>query len=307
MFIFVTFYFLMGIASFAVVIGVFLAFLNLHDKSQMEKRSAEVVNPHLKVLDVRKRSPSRLLARFASTVHLVRGRVGKEKPESTKLQKRLFRAGLYEASNADTYVGVRILLPILMVICGSFFTTSFAILVGFAAAGFLLPDFVLERKGKKRINAIRIGLPDTVDLLVICMDAGLGMDQAVQRTAEVLYIAYPDLCTELVFLGHLQAMGMETTKAWKQLVDRTKSPDIEQIANMLTQSETFGTPISDAMHVLADSLRIKRKQRAEEHAARSGVILLMPLVVFIFPVIFIILLGPAALSIMHGFAPMLHH
>jgi tight adherence protein C len=275
----------------------------------MEKRSAEVVNPHLKALDVRKRSPSRLLARFASTVHLVRGRVGKKKkkPESTKLQRRLFRAGLYEASNADTYVGLRILLPILMVTCGSFFTTSFAVLVGLAAAGFLLPDFILERKGKKRINAIRIGLPDTVDLLVICMDAGLGMDQAVQRTAEVLYIAYPDLCTELVFLGRLQAMGMETTKAWKQLMDRTKSPDIEQIANMLTQSETFGTPISDAMRVLADSLRIKRKQRAEEHAARSGVILLMPLVVFIFPVIFIILLGPAALSIMHGFAPMLHH
>jgi tight adherence protein C len=220
---------------------------------------------------------------------------------SNKLQHRLSAAGYYHPSALDIYVGIRALLPVVTVALVSFFSVSFVAIAGVAGAGYLLPDFVLERLIKRRRNVIRQSLPDTVDLLVICMDAGLGVDQAVQRTAEVLYIAYPDLCAELIHLGRLQRMGQTRVQAWKQLVVRTKSPDIEQIANMLSQADTFGTPISDALRVLADSLRTQRRQRGEERAARSGIVLLVPLVFFIFPVIFVVLLGPAAISIVRGF------
>jgi tight adherence protein C len=272
----------------------------------VERRSAEIVSPHLKALRVSRHS-FHLMEKFASLAHSMRARVGSQKPVSSKLQRRLFRAGLYQSNSVDAYIGIRVILPLALVAVTSFLSTNFIVLVGVGLAGFLLPDFFLQRMGKKRLVRIRVALPDTVDLLVTCMDAGLGMDQALQRTAEVLHIAYPDLCSELVFLGHLQSLGMENTKAWQQLVDRTKSPDLDQVSKMLSQSERFGTPISDAMRALADSLRMKRKQTAEEHAAKSGVILLIPLVLFIFPVIFVILLGPAAISIMHGFAPLMHH
>ena len=103
----------------------------------------------------------------------------------------LSAAGFYDAYALDMYVGIRVLLPVAAVALVSFFTTGFAIILGVASAGCLIPDFVLERLVKKRRNKIRRSLPDTVDLLVICMDAGLGVDQAVQRTAGVLDIAYP--------------------------------------------------------------------------------------------------------------------
>jgi tight adherence protein C len=299
------FYTVLGIACFLACIGVILFFLSLHEKSDMEKRSAVILNPHLRALDVRKHT-TRVVDKFSTVIHTMRGRMGAKTGES-KLKRRLYAAGLYDPKSEDAYIGIRILLPLVLVGSGAFFTRNLVPLVVLALAGFMLPDFLLERRGKKRLSLIRLALPDTVDLLVICMDAGLGIDQAVQRTADVLYIAYPDLCGELVHLGRLQSLGMETSKAWAQMVKRTKSPDIEQIASLLHQTETFGTPISDAMRILADSLRIKRKQRAEERAARSGVILLMPLVVFIFPVIFIVLLGPAALNIMHGFHSTFHH
>jgi tight adherence protein C len=303
--ILIIFYALLGVACFLGTTGIIVFFFSLHEKSEMEKRTAVVLNPHLRVLEVRKHT-TRVVNKFSDLIHIVRGRFGKKK-EDSKLQRRLYAAGLYDAKSEDTYVGIRILLPLVLICFGTLFTRNVVPLVGLAAVGFLIPDFVLERRGKARQRRIRMALPDTVDLFVICMDAGLGMDQAVQRTAEVLYIAYPDLSGELTHLGHLQSLGFETNKAWVQLVKRTKSSDIEQIANMLQQTEKFGTPISDAMRAMADSLRIKRKQMAEEHAARSGVILLMPLVLFIFPVIFIVLLGPAALNIMHGFHPLIHH
>ncbi len=292
-------YFLISLGSFSAAMAAFLFFFLRHEKAQVEKRNAGVLNPHLRVLEERNGTPSRALVNFSNIVHTIRVRLGVA--ASNKLQHRLSAAGYYHPSALDIYVGIRALLPVVTVALVSFFSVSFVAIAGVAGAGYLLPDFVLERLIKKRRSVIRQSLPDTVDLLVICMDAGLGVDQAVQRTAEVLYIAYPDLCAELIHLGRLQRMGQTRVQAWKQLVVRTKSPDIEQIANMLSQADTFGTPISDALRVLADSLRTQRRQRGEERAARSGIVLLVPLVFFIFPVIFVVLLGPAAISIVRGF------
>jgi tight adherence protein C len=299
------FYLVIGIAVFSLSIGGILFFVSLQERAEMEKRSSVIINPHLRVTEARNHT-TRVVNRFSDMVHKIRGRMGVNK-EDSKLKRRLDAAGLYDVRIEDTYIGIRILMPFVLLGIGALFTSNFVYLFGLAAAGFLIPDFVLERRAKNRLRRIRIALPDTVDLFVVCMDAGLGMDQAVQRTAEVLHVSYPELCNELVHLGRLQALGMEPSKAWAAIVKRTKSPDVAQVAALLRQSDTFGTPISEALHVLSDSLRTKRKQRSEEKAARSGVILLLPLVLFIFPVIFIVLLGPAALNIMHGFHPLLNH
>jgi tight adherence protein C len=293
-------YFLISFGAFLAVLGVFLFFLLRHEKEQMEKRSNAILNPHMRVLEERENSSEKVLVSFSDIVRTIRVRLGVA--DSNALRDRLSAAGFYDARTMDIYLGLRVLTPIVFLGAASFLTTGWAVLVGAAAAGYLIPDFMLEKLMKRRRETIRGSLPDTVDLLVICMDAGLGIDQAVQRTAEVLYIAFPALCEELAHLGQLQRMGSTRQQAWRKLVERTKSPDLEQIASMLYQAEQFGTPISDAMRVLADSLRTGRKQRAEEHAAKSGIFLLLPLVVFIFPVIFVVLLGPAAISIIRGFS-----
>jgi tight adherence protein C len=277
-------YLLIALVAFCIALV-----LSRHEKAQLAKRAAAVLNPHLQTIDTRVQVPKRTIAGFSNIVHSIRLRLGFT--ASAKLRVRLGTAGFYDSQALDLYIGARVLMPIVLVALVSFFSAAFSV----------IPDFVLEQLVRRRRNRIRQGLPDTVDLLVICMDAGLAVDQAVQRTAEVLHVAYPDLCAELVHLGHLQQMGQNRVDAWKQLVVRTKSQDIEQVANMLNQAETFGTSISDSLHVLADALRIQRKQRAETRAAKSGIILLLPLVCFIFPVIFVVLLGPAMISIVNGF------
>jgi tight adherence protein C len=292
-------YLLIALVAFCIALVAYMFVLSRHEKAQLAKRAAAVLNPHLQTIDTRVQVPKRTIAGFSNIVHSIRLRLGFT--ASAKLRVRLGTAGFYDSQALDLYIGARVLMPIVLVALVSFFSAAFSVIAGAAGAGYLIPDFVLEQLVRRRRNRIRQGLPDTVDLLVICMDAGLAVDQAVQRTAEVLHVAYPDLCAELVHLGHLQQMGQNRVDAWKQLVVRTKSQDIEQVANMLNQAETFGTSISDSLHVLADALRIQRKQRAETRAAKSGIILLLPLVCFIFPVIFVVLLGPAMISIVNGF------
>lgn len=293
-------YFLVSAAAFLAVLGVFLFFLLRYEKEQLEKRSAAILNPHLRALEERQNSSSKVLVSFSDIVRSIRVRL--RVSDSRVLRERLSAAGYYDPRSIDIYMGMRVLVPILFIAAVSFISISWAVLLGAAVGGYLVPDFLLERLIKHRRERIRRSLPDSVDLLVICMDAGLGIDQAVQRTAEVLYIAFPDLCEELTHLGQLQRMGSTRQQAWRILVDRTKSPDLGQVASMLYQAEQFGAPISDSMRVLADSLRTLRKQKAEEYAAKSGILLLLPLVLFIFPVIFVVLLGPAAISIIRGFS-----
>ena len=205
-------YFLICLGSFSAAMAAFLFFVLRHDKAQIEKRSAAVLNPHLRALEERTGTPSRALLNFSNIVHAIRERLGVA--ESNKLQYRLTAAGYYHPSALDIYVGIRVLLPVVVVALVSFFTVSFVAIAGVAGAAYLIPDFVLDRLITKRRTIIRQSLPGTVDLLVICMDAGLGVDQAVQRTADVLYVAYPDLCDELLYLGRLQRMGRRRVRAF---------------------------------------------------------------------------------------------
>jgi tight adherence protein C len=155
----------------------------------------------------------------------------------------------------------------------------------------------LKMKIKKRRERIRRSLPDALDLLVICVEAGLGLDQAMLRVGQELIISHPDIHQEFMQVNLEQLAGKPRLEAWKSAAERTKIPEFSLFVSMLTQADRFGTPIVRALSRFGDEIRQKRRQRAEEMAAKTKIKILFPLVLFIFPCIFIVLLAPAVLNI----------
>jgi tight adherence protein C len=167
--------------------------------------------------------------------------------------------------------------------------------------GFLGPDFWLGRKISKRQSEIKKGLPDVLDLLVICVEAGLSLDQATARTAQELEKAQPALSDELGIVALEQRAGRARSDAWKHLAERTDVDVVRNLVSMLVQAEQFGTSIGKTLRVHSDTLRTKRVQEIEEKAAKLSVKLLFPLVLFIFPSLFLVVLGPAVLVMADSF------
>jgi tight adherence protein C len=162
----------------------------------------------------------------------------------------------------------------------------------------------LTRLVKRRREKIRKSIPDAIDLLVICVDAGLGIDQALLRVGQELGISHPQITEELLQINREQRAGKPRIQAWADMAARSQLPDIDGFANMLLQTERFGTPIARALSTFADTIRLKRRQLAEEMAAKTTVKIIFPLVLFIFPSMFIVLLGPAVLTILRGMSAM---
>ncbi|MCL5263257.1 MAG: type II secretion system F family protein [Acidobacteria bacterium] len=224
-----------------------------------------------------------------------------------KLAKRFAAAGMRKPDAAEMYLTVRILAPILGVIAGTFVhTNTFLAIVVLAAAGYLGPDLWLERQIKSRRHRIHRSMPDAVDLLVICVDAGLGLDQAMLRVGQELAVSHPEINQEFLQINREQRAGRPRLEAWQEMAERTQLPDVQNFVSMLVQTERFGTPIARALNAFSDGMRLQRKQQAEEKAAKTSVKLLFPLVLFIFPCIFIVLLGPAAITIVKTFSQLKH-
>jgi tight adherence protein C len=221
--------------------------------------------------------------------------------DSAKLRDRFLGAGIRKEEMIELYLAARILGPIVGIIAGTFApSNTFLWVVGLAGVAYLGPDFWLERQVKRRREKIRKSMPDAIDLLVICVDAGLGLDQAMLRVGQELAVSHPEINEEFLQINREQRAGRPRVEAWKGMAERTKLPDIQSFVSMLLQTERFGTPIARALSTFSDSMRLKRKQIAEEKAAKTTVKMLFPLVLFIFPCIFIVLLGPAIISISKG-------
>jgi len=190
------------------------------------------------------------------------------------------------------------LLPVIGIVAGTFFGSNMmaAVLVG-AVGGFFGLDLVLTHLISRRQESIRRALPDALDLLVICMEAGLGIDQAMARVGEEIRRTSPALADELQIINREQRAGKPRLDAWRSMAERVDIEFVRQFVSMLVQTERFGTPIALALGQFADTLRMRRTQAAEEMAAKTGVKLLFPLVLFIFPSIFVVSLGPAVLNI----------
>lgn len=223
--------------------------------------------------------------------------------ENAKLLARFSHAGLKSSGARDTYFAAKMLGPVGAILIGSFIPDSrvFA-MCALGGVSYLLPDMILNRLIKRRREKIRRSIPDAIDLLVICVDAGLGMDQAMLRVGQELGTSHPQIYEEFMQINREQRAGKLRLDAWQAMAERSKLQEIDGFVNMLMQTERFGTPIARALSSYGDGIRLKRRQRAEELAAKTTVKIIFPLVLFIFPAMFIVLLGPAGINIAKGLA-----
>jgi len=220
-------------------------------------------------------------------------------------QIRLMRAGYRRDRYLDIFYAAKILMPIAFAILATVLGLqrygAFFVYVTAAALGFLAPDFWVGWKMKKRQLEIRLGLPEALDLMTICVEAGLGLDQAILRVAEEMHISQPEVAEELVLLNLEQRAGKSRREALRNLAHRTGVDSVSEWVAMMIQTDQFGTSIAEALRVHSDSLRTQRTQEVEEQAAKTTVKLVFPLVFLIFPSMFVVTLGPAMIRIGESF------
>jgi tight adherence protein C len=225
-------------------------------------------------------------------------------------QQRLISAGYRNESAVRVLYGAKVLVPLALCLVaflsGIVSYNPFVICAIALGLGYLAPDFWLGRQIAKRQKRIQLGLPDVLDMLVICMEAGQSLDQATARTTDELSRAKPEISDELGVVVLEQRAGRPRADAWRHFAERTGVDSVRNLVSVLVQSEQFGTSIAKTLRIHADTLRVQRRQKVEEQAAKTTVKLVFPLVFFIFPSIFLVALGPAAIIITDQFKSILH-
>jgi tight adherence protein C len=177
------------------------------------------------------------------------------------------------------------------------------LLAGVTGLGFFVPRFILKRMIRDRQQRIRLGLPDALDLTVICVEAGLALDQALMRVGQDLHHAHPDLSDEFRIVNLELRAGKPRAEALRNMIDRTGVDDIRALVGTLIQTDRFGTSVAQALRVHSDSLRTERRQRAEEQAAKTTVKMIIPLVLFVMPSLIFVTVGPAVIQLMRLIMP----
>jgi tight adherence protein C len=225
--------------------------------------------------------------------------VPKSPKEMSLLRRRLVAAGYRSVDTAILYSLAKLVLPI---ICALLVYSVVGLrgiaLVGLAAVvGFMIPEFWLSRMTKRRQKVIRNGLPDALDLFIVCLEAGSSLDQAIVKASDELEIAYPALAEELKTITTEIRAGKPRLEAFKNFADRTRVDDVRALVAMLVQTDRFGTSVSQALRTHADQSRTRRRQNAEERAAKLSVKLVIPLVFLLFPALYVVILGPAWIKI----------
>jgi len=231
----------------------------------------------------------------------------KSPSEMGKLQQRLVAAGYRSREALIIFFGIRLAFA---VACFLVLTTpllgrpNFFAGLGGCGLGYVLPGMALARMAKRRQHRIRLGLADVLDLLVVSVEAGLGLDAAIQRVSDELAFAHPDLSDELRLVNLELRAGKARTEALRNLGERTGVDDVTSLVAMLVQTDKFGTSVAQSLRVHSETLRTKRRQRAEEAAAKTGVKMVFPLVFCIFPAIWVVSIGPAAIKFIQVLMPM---
>jgi len=273
-------------------------------------RRADAIDRRLQeVTGARPHREGRERGHLRGTVALLK-HVGEKIPRSPKelgsVRLRLVQAGYRREEALPVFYGLRMLVA---TSCFFLFATpifvrpnlTFGLIM--AAIGYVLPAMILARMVKKRQHRIRLSLADALDLLVVSVEAGLGLDQALLRVSQELDFAYPEFSTELKLINLELRAGKSRSEALRNLGDRTGVEDVSALATMLIQTDKFGTSVAQSLRVHSETLRTKRRQRAEEAAAKTGVKMVFPLVLCIFPAIWIVTIGPAAIQFMQVLIP----
>ncbi len=230
-------------------------------------------------------------------------RVGNKVPRSPsemgKLRLRLVRAGFRGDEALPVFFAIRLVMALgAFALCATpiLMRPNVPLAIGACGLGYILPGIVLARLMKRRQHRIRLALPDALDLLVVSVEAGLGLDQAMQRVGDELDFAHPDLSNELRLVNLELRAGKGRVEALRNLSERTGVDDVASLVAMLIQTDRFGTSIAKSLRVHSETVRTKRRQRAEEAAAKTGVKMVFPLVFCIFPPIFVVTIGPAVIK-----------
>lgn len=270
------------------------------------KRVRSPADKEVEGAGAKKEAVDQLLTKLALSVGRVFGRATSSASEA--LRRRLIMAGYYGDNAMFIYTGIRILLMLALPFIGMFALGSamlryIFLLPVLALVGFVGPSLVLSSRITQRQLAIRNALADAMDLMVSCVEAGLSLNAALARVAQELRTVHPDLAREFEITGLELRAGTPREEALRHLGERSGVKDLKSFTAMLIQTDKFGTSIARALRVFSDTLRTKRRQRAEEAAAKTTIKLVFPLVFFIFPTILIVLLGPGLIQVMEIMRP----
>jgi tight adherence protein C len=232
-----------------------------------------------------------------------------DEDELGKIRLRLLNAGFRQEQAIAVYYGIKVFSLVLglavslppLVLKFGMSQMLYIVAAAVGGFGFYLPDFIVGRRKKMRHESIFLGLPDALDLMVVCVEAGLGLDAALRRVTSELGQAAPVLCEEIAISNFQIQMGRPRKDVLRDLGTRTGVDDVRSLAAVIIQAEKFGSSISAALRVQSDAMRLRRRQLAEERAAKTSVKIMIPLIFFIFPGVFVVLVGPAILQMIKVF------
>ena len=235
-------------------------------------------------------------------------------PQDASLTRRFLMAAGFRSDGAlATYYGIKLLSTVVFVVpailFGHYVTADpvlSKVLIGAAAlVGFLLPGFVLEALVDRRRRKLRLALPDALDLMVVCVEAGLGLDQAIRRVSEELAWTHPELTEEFRLVNLELRAGKSRAEALQNLAERTGEKEMRKLAAVLIQTDRFGTSMADALRTHSEFMRVRRRQEAEERAGKVAVKLIFPIFFFILPAIIVVAAGPGILKLVKELGPLL--
>lgn len=298
-----------SVGLFISVCGIIVAFgyyYYVRPSRLIQQLSPETTAPQLRTIGV----PAKKEGSIVRVIQELGEKVPVSPTDVGDLRKRLIMAGFRGDSSTAMFRGVQI------VAAGGALLGGLTLRLGMenmnlllplilAGVGWMIPSFVLGKLVTRRQEKLRLSLPDALDLLVICVEAGMGLDQAIQKVSQELSIAHKEICEELSMVVLEARAGKRRIDALHNLADRTGQEDIRKLVQVLAQSDRFGTSMSDALHAHSDFMRVKRRQDAEERAGKVGVKLIFPIFFFILPAILAISAGPAMIRVFKVLVPMM--
>jgi tight adherence protein C len=269
----------------------------------IEQRLDEVVGG----MQPRVAAASQLATKLSDAFMRIGHAAPKSEAEMGKLRSKLVCAGYRREEALILFLGMRVACALLFFLVTTLpFVLRAGVVTGLVAAGigYLLPTMALGRMAKRRQHRLRLSLPDALDLMVVSVEAGLGLDQAIQRVADELTLVHPELADELKLVNLELRAGTARADALRNLANRTQVDDLSSLVTMLVQTDKFGTSVAQSLRVHSDTARTKRRQRAEEAAAKTGAKMVFPLVFCIFPAVWVVTIGPAAIKFVQVLGPL---
>jgi tight adherence protein C len=299
----------------AAIIGLIVGVMSKKDKSSEERLKqlggAGAASSGQRGLNQVSSAVSTWLAK--ATPQLAKPLQPKDQKHASQLRQRLSYAGFRSEEASSIFLALKLasvataffLVGGMMVFTMGLCSTTMLRTAMAVGAAFFLPDVILWYLGSRRKTAIFLGLPDAIDLMVVCVEAGLGLDQAMRKIAEEMKASYPVIATEYAIANLQLQMGTPRTHVLRDLGQRNGEEDLRGLVAVLIQSSKFGSGVGQALRVHSDSMRTRRRQIAEEKATKTAVKLIVPLILFIFPAIFVVLVGPAVINISKNLMPMM--